>query len=105
MSTWYKLDLGNGAAAFTPTRRIQESFTALQIAHGVPRPEWALFSRYDLRADNVEMYFTPATTPLALQLGATPCDKPTHNDFSLGLLCGEADGLLYHFPDHPRMRS
>lgn len=103
MSSWYRLDLGNGADAFAPTRKIQDAFMALLIAHGVPRPEWALFSRYDRRADNVEMYFTPAASALATRFCATACDKPTHNEFSLGLLCGEADGLLFHFPDHPRI--
>lgn len=104
MSSWYRLDLGNGADAYVPTRQIQEAFMNLLIAHGTPRPDWALFSRYDLRADNVELFFTPACAELAAQFGAIPCEKPTHNEFSLGLLCGEADGLLFHFPDHPRMR-
>ena len=49
--------------------------------------------------------FTPACAELAAQFGATPCEKPTHNEFSLGLLCGEASGLLHHFPDHPRARD
>ncbi|MBJ2162900.1 hypothetical protein IHV84_02785 [Acidovorax sp. IB03] len=105
MSSWYRLDLGNGADAFVPTRQIQEAFMNLLIAHGTPRSDWALFSRYDLRADNVELYFTPASAALALQFGASPCDKPTHNQFNLGLLCGEASGLLHHFPDHPRARD
>lgn len=105
MNSWYRLDLGNGADAFVPTRQIQEAFMNLLIAHGTPRIDWALFSRYDLRADNVELYFTPASAGFAMQFGASPCDKPTHNQFNLGLLCGEASGLLHHFPDHPRARD
>lgn len=101
MSNWYRLDLGNGADAFAPTRTIQDAFMALLIAHGAPRPEWALFSRYDLRADNIEMYFTPAAQALALQFGATPCEKPALNQYRMGLLCGEGDGLFFHFPDQP----
>lgn len=102
MTSWYRLDLGNGADAFSPTRQIQDAFMALLIAHGTPRPEWALFSRYDLRADNVEMYFTPAASALATQFGARPCEKPALNEYSMGLLCGEGDGLFVHFPEHPR---
>lgn len=103
-TTWYRLDLGNGADAFAPTRRIQDAFVALMIAHGVPRPGFALFSRYDLESDNVEMFFTPEARDLAQQFGAVSCEKPTHNNYSLGLLCGEADALSAHFPDHPRHR-
>lgn len=102
MNSWYRLDLGNGAAAFTPTRKIQDAFMALLIAHGTPRPEWALFSRYNLQADNVEIYFTPATSALATQFGAQPCEKPTLNEYRMGLLCGEGDGLFFHFPEQPR---
>ncbi len=99
MNNWYRLDLGNGADAFAPTRKIQDAFMALLIAHGDPRPAWGLFSRYDLEADNVELYFTPAAADLAAQFGATPCEKPTLNRYRMGLLCGEGNGLAYHFPD------
>lgn len=99
MNTWYKLNLGNGADAFAPTREIQEACMAMLVAHGRPWPEWALFSRYDLQTDNVEMYFTPAASALALQYGATPCEKPALNKYRMGLLCGEADALRLHFPD------
>ncbi len=102
MTTWYRLDLGNGVDAAAPTARIQKAFTAQIIAHGLPRPGFALFSRYDLGADNVELFFTPGAKLLAEQFGATPCEKPTHTRDSLGLLCGEGDALSVHFPDHPR---
>ncbi len=104
MADWYKLDLGNGADAFATTRKIQDTFIDMLMVHGVPRPEMAMFSRYDLRADNVEVYFTPATSDLAMHFGAKLCDKPAHNEYPLGLLCGEANGLLFHFPDHPGIR-
>lgn len=99
MTSWYRLDLGNGADAFAPTQRIQRAFTAMLIASGAVHPEWALFSRYDQKADNVELYFTPALRDLASQFSAAPCDKPTINEYSMGLLCGEGDALRSHFPD------
>lgn len=102
MESWYRLDLGNGADAFAPTRKIQDAFMSLLIAHGAPRPEWALFSRYDLQADNVELYFTPATHLLATQFDARPCARPTLNEYRMSLLCGEGSGLSFHFPEHPR---
>lgn len=101
MEPWYRLNLGNGAAAFDPTRKVQDAFMALLIAHGAPRPGWALFSRYDLQADNVELYFTPATKLLAAQFNAQPCPRPVLNEYRMSLLCGEGDGLLFHFPEHP----
>lgn len=102
MSTWFRKDLGNGADAFAPTREMQTAFMTSLVAHPEPRPQWAMFSRYDLAADNVEVYFTPAAAGLAAQFGATPCAKPVLNEFSMSLLCGEGDGLLNHFPDPPR---
>lgn len=51
VNTWYRLNLGNGADALTPTKKIQQTFTAMLIAGGATRPDWALFSRYDLKAD------------------------------------------------------
>lgn len=99
MSNWYRLDLGNGADAFAPTRTIQNAFMAELMLQREPRPEWGLFSRYDLAADNVELYFTPAAAALAAQFGAKPCEKPSLNRYRMGLLCGEGNGLAFHFPD------
>ncbi len=99
--SWFRLDLGNGVAALAPTRKIQEAFIAIMVVSGAPRPERALFSRYDLAADNVEIYFTPSVSDLAVSFGAYPCSRPALNEYSMGLLCGDAGSLAFHFPEHP----
>ncbi len=98
---WHRLDLGNGVDALAPTKEIQQVFTAMLISSGAVHSELALFSRYDLAADNVELYFTPALGNLAGQFNAYPCEKPTLNENRMSLVCGEGDGMLVHFPNQP----
>ncbi len=99
--SWFKLDLGNGINALAPTKEIQQAFTAMLISSGAVHSEWALFSRYDLAADNVELYFTPALGNLAGQFNAYPCEKPILNENRMSLVCGEGGGMLVHFPNQP----
>lgn len=100
MTNWYRLDLGNGLDAHGPTNRIQKSFTAMLLASGEVHPEWAIFSRYDTRQDNIEIYFTPALRDFATNFGAYPCEKPAPNEYAMGLLNGESNAVLFHFPEH-----
>lgn len=98
MSHWYMKNLGNGLDAHGQTTQMQKAFMAtfMLLPHG---SDQAMFSRYDLQADNVEIYFTPAAAGTALQFGATPCEKPTPNRYRMGLLVGEGDALQVHFPN------
>lgn len=97
--SWYRLDLGNGAAALEPARKIQEAFLAARAASREYHPEWAVFLRYNAVADNTEAYFVPSVSDLAASFGAYPCDKPTLNEYKIGRLCGNGSVLADYFPD------
>jgi hypothetical protein len=98
MSTWHSKSIGDGVAAFGPRSKIQEAYLVLAQS-GAASPDVAVFSRYDLKANVVTVYFTPSASTLASAFGATPCDKPTP-DKRLSLLVGDARSWQIHFPGH-----
>lgn len=93
MSTWHKLNLGNGADAEPQTRQIRQ--TAFGAMAALPNASgFAIYSRYDLEADNVEVYFSPEAHMVAKAFGAEPCARPSNKKLRLGLLFGDANALL-----------
>ena len=86
MNTWFSLDLGDGVAAYAPTRQIQDSFMSMFMTAGGP-VAMALFSRYDLNRNVVTVYFSPVASQVATLFAAKPCEKPHRED--LGLLAGD----------------
>ena len=101
MSQWFRKDLGNGMYAQAPTREMQTAFMQvfLRVPVGSGR---AMFSRYDLASDNVEVYFTPEAADVALQFNATPCSKPDVSELRISLLCGDGHDIAIHFPEQSR---
>ena len=97
METWHRKALGNGAAAFAPSRRIQEMFQPLFTASGQPS-DMAVFMRSE--ANQVTAYFSPRATRLATFFRATPCEKPPGD--RIGLLVGDARCWTIFFPDRKR---
>jgi|SRR5579859_2563631 len=96
MTTWYCKALGDGAAAFEPTRQIQNAFLPLFSAAGQPI-DMAVFSRNDIEANVVTVYFSPGASQLATMFGATPCKKPSSDD--IGLLAGDDRCRHLLFPE------
>ena len=91
---WYSKDLGDGGAAYKPTREILDAFPAWMLKQtqttGTVPIDAAVFSTYDSDVNMVTVYFSPSAEPVALAFGATPCEKPVpsgDNDF--GLLVGD----------------
>lgn len=101
MASWYRLDLGNGQDAYGPTQRVMQAFMATMIGVG-PGSGRAVFSRYDLQADNVELFFTPEASDLAKSMGAVACEKPAPTRDRLGLVVGEDGELGRRFPAQAR---
>jgi hypothetical protein len=99
METWYRKTLGNGAAAFAPSLRIQKLFPPLFAASGQPS-NMAVFSRYDRKANEVTAYFSPRACQLAALFSAIPCEKPSSD--GIGLLVGDARSWEIFFPDRKR---
>ena len=85
---WHALFLGNGADAYAPTLKIQETFMATFMAAGGPI-EMALFSTIESGTAEVTLYFSPAAANFAKSIaGAVPSEKPPRE--RVGLLAGDA---------------
>ena len=99
MDTWYCKALGDGAAAFAPSLRIQQLFAPMFAAAGQPST-MAVFSRHDRRANVVTVYFSPGAWRLAAFFDAGPCAKPSSE--GMRLLIGDARCWEIYFPDQVR---
>jgi len=96
MDTWYSLDLGDGVQAFPRSQEIMDAFFWAFTLPGQP-DYMAAFSRYDLKANMVTVYFTPASHSIAEAFNTTPCEKPSSDDLSL--LVGDFRCWEQFFPD------
>ena len=99
METWYCKTLGDGAAAFAPSHRIQDLFLPVYVASGQPS-DMAVFSRHDREANQVTAYFSPGASRLAVLFNAQPCEKPSGD--RIGLLVGRPQSWDLFFPDRKR---
>jgi hypothetical protein len=100
MGTWYSLDIGDGIEAALPTTKIQEAVFALIAAKNGNPKNIAVFSRYDLGANIVTVYFAPETEVIARAFNASPCEKPSSD--GIGLIAGDGNGLAVFFLDRKR---
>lgn len=106
MAGWHSKELGDGLEAFAPTSKIQEAFLNLaytQARTGQYSTDAAVFSRYDLKANVVTVYFTPSAELLAKAFGATPCEQPVPSD-GFALIVGDARAWDAHFPGYLERR-
>lgn len=76
MSQWFALELGDGVEAYIPTTKIQEAFWPIFISCGSPK-DMGIYSKYDLHANIVTIYFTPSAKQLALSFNAKECNEPS----------------------------
>lgn len=89
MEQWHQKDLGDGMQAHAPSSEIQSAFLSMQLANGGNAKGVAVFSRYDLKANKVTVYFSPKATLLAEAFSALPCAAPSRGN-GIGLLVGDA---------------
>ena len=94
MSTWYSVDLGDGKAAFGPSKHILDLFTPAFVAAGAPL-DMAVFTRNDKNV--ITVYFSPSAQGLAQLFKATPCDQPSSTD--LAMLAGDTRAWKIFFPN------
>jgi hypothetical protein len=91
MNTWYRLSLGDGMIAATPSAEIEEKFDRAFPA-SQRRPEAAVFTRPESEGRlywEISAYFSPAAGDLAVEFAAEPCRKPERT--GLALLAGGAE--------------
>lgn len=97
MSTWFSVDLGDGIAAQKPSSEIDEAFFAAFTLAGGQTNKMAAFSRYDLKANVVTVYFTPPAQKIAKLFNAAPCEKPSIDNLAL-LVGDEIEAWGTYFP-------
>ena len=98
MTDWYRLELGDSAAAYGPTGKIQDAWHAafsskLDVA-GFDFGN-AIFCREEGSAHVV--YFTPGAAQIAEAFKATPGEKPDSRE--IVLLAGDDRAWGINFPD------
>ena len=101
MTGWYAKNLGDAMLAGEQLERIEAAFTAAYVAAGRPAG-MAVFIRHESDGRlhcEVKAYFSPASAPVARELYATPCERPSPGD--LGVLAGDEAALttLFRGPD------
>lgn len=85
MNNWTLKNLGDAMWAEEALGKIKQSFQEAYQSAGEP-DEMALFSRYESDGRlhcEVVLYFSPAASKFAQQLGAFSCHRPTLYDLSL----------------------
>ena len=98
MNNWYRLSLGDGMIASSPSAEIQERFQESFLSGGKPT-EMAVFTRPESEGRlycEVIAYFSPAAQDLALEFDAEPCSKPERS--GLALLAGDEAAWSLLFP-------
>ena len=99
METWYRLSLGDGIMAGTPSAEIEAEFL-LAINRSGRRSEMAVFTRPESEGRlycEVIAYFSPAAQEVAIEFDADPCQKPERG--GLALLAGEQEAWSVLFPE------
>jgi hypothetical protein len=98
MNSWYRLSLGDGMIAASPSAEIEEKFNRAFPA-SERRPEVAVFTRPESEGRlycEVIAYFSPAARDLAMEFDAEPCQKPERT--GLALLAGKEEAWSVFFP-------
>lgn len=97
------MDLGDGVQAFHPTSQIQEAVYNVMKAEAITGKKHdvgvAAFSKYDLRANEVTVWFPPQLESVARKFGAAPCEKPT-SSAGFSMIVGHAQSWDEHFPGY-----
>jgi hypothetical protein len=97
-NTWYRLSLGDGMIAGSPSTEIEQEFQHSFVASG-ERPEMAVFTRPESEGRlycEVIAYFSPAAREVAMEFDAEPCPKPERA--GLALLAGNEEAWSVLFP-------
>ena len=96
--SWSSKNLGDAMLADEQRLRLEELFLSAYVKAGSPK-EMALFIRHESDGRlhcEVKVYFSPASSLVARQIGAKPCERPSSD--GLGLLAGSKDAWLTLFP-------
>ena len=99
MSSWFYKNLGDALMAFEPLGDIEGQFHSTYRVDPCPK-EVAVFIRHNSEGHlhcEVEVYFSPASVVLAMELDADPCTRPSTS--GLSLLIGSEGSWSALFPE------
>ncbi len=97
MSTWFCKNLGDAMLAHQELSDIATAFSSAYAEKGCS-DEMAAFYRHESEGRlqcEAKVYFSPASSRIAQELGAFPCDKPTR--YGLALLAGSPSAFMVFF--------
>jgi len=95
MTTWYSIEIDSSNSGQKTLQRIMDGFTPKYVGAGRP-VEMAIFTSPS--ADGLTVYFSPKAVSLAIQFGASSCDRDFINQ-DLSLLVGDPKSIEILFPE------
>ncbi len=102
MQDWFLVNLGDAMLASEQQNRIMDLLLAAYAQAGSP-DEMAAFTRHESEGRlhcEVKIYFSPMSAPVAREVNARACEKPSPT--GLSLLAGSEQSWLALFPEHAR---
>ncbi len=102
MRAWFSKNLGDAMLAGEPLGDLEEIILSMYADAGSPK-EMAAFFRHESAGRlhcEVKVYFSPASSAVAREVEAEPCERPAPD--GLGLLAGSEDSWLALFPERRR---
>ena len=102
MQDWFLVNLGDAMLAGVQQDRIKDLLLSAYAKVGSP-DEMAAFTRHESEGRlhcEVKIYFSPMSAPVAREVNAQACEKPSPT--GLSLLAGSEQSWLALFPEHAR---
>ncbi len=102
MHDWFLVNLGDAMLAGEQQDRIKDLLQSAYAKAGNP-DEMAAFTRHESEGRlhcEVKIYFSPMSAPVAKEVNARACEKPSPT--GLSLLAGSEQSWLALFPEHAR---
>ncbi|PLY16849.1 MAG: hypothetical protein C0631_01720 [Sedimenticola sp.] len=97
MDLWFEKSLGDGLLAWEPLDQIKQHFLSAYVRNGKPE-DMAVFMRHESEGRlhcEVKVYFPPASSVVANELGAEPCPRPSQDGLSLLAGAEESWSVLF----------
>ena len=98
MGKWFRKNLGDAMLAFLELDHVESICSSAYTKANCPN-EMAVFLRHESEGRlqcEVIVYFSPAMSHIAGELGATPCERPVQ--YGLSLLIGTPIAWSLLFP-------
>ena len=99
MNSWFYKNLGDAMLVGDQSEQIEQGFMAAYLGAGSPK-DMAVFIRHESEGRlhcEVQIYFSPRASRVALEFDAQPCEKPCPD--GLSKLVGSPESWEALFPE------